>query len=79
MLGVNRVRPGAARGQGGQALEPENLDPIPSKFAAQCSVFIAFDSALRKGKGGEQARARNSDIVEDLGLVEYVFSDKTGN
>ncbi|KAK9839881.1 hypothetical protein WJX81_008363 [Elliptochloris bilobata] len=47
------------------------------KFAL-CSVFIAFDPALREGKAGEQARARNSDIVEDLGLVEYVFSDKTG-
>ncbi len=37
-----------------------------------------FDPALREGAGGEPARARNSDIVEDLGLVEYVFSDKTG-
>ncbi len=46
--------------------------------AAQCSVFIAFDPALREGAGGEPARARNSDIMEDLGLVEYVFSDKTG-
>ncbi len=46
--------------------------------AAQCSVYIAFDPALREGAGGEPARARNSDIVEDLGLVEYVFSDKTG-
>lgn len=46
--------------------------------AVQCSVFIARDPALREGCGGEAARARNSDIVEDLGLVEYVFSDKTG-
>jgi len=44
----------------------------------QCSVFITFDPALREGREGEPARARNSDIVEDLGLVEYVFSDKTG-
>lgn len=27
---------------------------------------------------GEFARARNTDMVEDLGMVEYVFSDKTG-
>ena len=41
-------------------------------------MFITFDPALREGREGEPARARNSDIVEDLGLVEYVFSDKTG-
>ena len=45
---------------------------------AQCGVYIAHDPALREGKGGEGALARNSDIVEDLGLVRYVFSDKTG-
>ena len=45
---------------------------------AQCGVYIAHDPALRAGKGGEAALARNSDIVEDLGLVRYVFSDKTG-
>jgi len=41
-------------------------------------VFIVFDPHMREGPGGEPARARNSDIVEDLGMVEYVFSDKTG-
>ena len=44
----------------------------------QCSVYIAFDPEMREGPRGEAARARNSDIVEDLGMVEYVFSDKTG-
>ncbi len=44
----------------------------------QCSVFIVFDPHMREGPDGEPARARNSDIVEDLGMVEYVFSDKTG-
>ena len=44
----------------------------------QCSVYIAFDPEMREGPKGEGARARNSDIVEDLGMVEYVFSDKTG-
>lgn len=33
---------------------------------------------MREGPKGEGARARNSDIVEDLGMVEYIFSDKTG-
>jgi P-type E1-E2 ATPase len=41
-------------------------------------VFIVFDPHMREGPDGEAARARNSDIVEDLGMVEYVFSDKTG-
>ena len=41
-------------------------------------MFIARDSEMRQGLDGEPARARNSDIVEDLGLVGYVFSDKTG-
>ena len=47
-------------------------------MVAQCSVFIVFDPHMREGPDGEAARARNSDIVEDLGMVEYVFSDKTG-
>ena len=34
----------------------------------QCTVYIAGDRAMREGGDGEAARARNSDIVEDLGL-----------
>ena len=41
-------------------------------------MYIAFDPEMREGPKGEGAIARNSDIVEDLGMVEYVFSDKTG-
>lgn len=41
-------------------------------------MFIVFDPHMREGPDGEPARARNSDIVEDLGMVEYIFSDKTG-
>jgi phospholipid-transporting ATPase len=37
-----------------------------------------FDPYMRDPETRELARARNSDIVEDLGQVEYVFSDKTG-
>ena len=34
--------------------------------------------ALQDPSSGENARARNSNLNEDLGKVEYVFSDKTG-
>ena len=34
--------------------------------------------AVQDPETGENARARNSNLNEDLGKVEYVFSDKTG-
>jgi magnesium-transporting ATPase (P-type) len=43
-----------------------------------CSVFVSRDAALADPESGDPARARNSDIVEDLGQVRHVFSDKTG-
>ena len=43
-----------------------------------CSVFVARDPRLADPATAEPARARNSDIVEDLGQVRHVFSDKTG-
>ncbi len=44
----------------------------------QAFIFINFDKAIRDPTTGEAARARNSGLNEDLGRVEYVFSDKTG-
>lgn len=44
----------------------------------QAFIFINFDKAIRDPVTGEAARARNSGLNEDLGRVEYVFSDKTG-
>jgi magnesium-transporting ATPase (P-type) len=41
-------------------------------------VFINLDKGLRDPATGEYARCRNSNLNEDLGKVEYVFSDKTG-
>ncbi|GAB4813241.1 hypothetical protein N2152v2_000287 [Parachlorella kessleri] len=41
-------------------------------------VFINFDPHMRDPKTGDHARCRNSGLNEDLGKVEYVFSDKTG-
>lgn len=40
-------------------------------------VFINFDPEMRD-KSGESAKARNSNLNEDLGKIDYIFSDKTG-
>lgn len=41
-------------------------------------IFINFDRDMREPKSREWARCRNSNLNEDLGKVEYIFSDKTG-
>lgn len=41
-------------------------------------LYILMDEEMRDFDTGEPARARNSALNEDLGQVEYVFSDKTG-
>ena len=41
-------------------------------------IYINYDGYMRDPETGEFARARNSNVIEDLGRVEYVFSDKTG-
>jgi phospholipid-translocating P-type ATPase (flippase) len=41
-------------------------------------VFINFDRDMRDPKTREWARCRNSNLNEDLGKIEYIFSDKTG-
>jgi magnesium-transporting ATPase (P-type) len=40
-------------------------------------VFINSDPEMRDGSG-EAAKCRNSNLNEDLGKIDYVFSDKTG-
>lgn len=41
-------------------------------------VFINLDKDMIDPLTGEHARCRNSNLNEDLGKVEYIFSDKTG-
>lgn len=41
-------------------------------------VFINFDKDMKDPVTEEHARCRNSNLNEDLGKVEYIFSDKTG-
>jgi hypothetical protein len=44
---------------------------------AQGFVFINLDPFMRD-RGGEGAKCRNSNLNEDLGKIDYIFSDKTG-
>jgi P-type E1-E2 ATPase len=46
------------------------------KFA--CSYFIQKDRYLYHAPIDKAAKCNRSTIHEDLGLVDYVFSDKTG-
>ena len=40
--------------------------------------FIQYDERMRDPTSGQLALARNTNLNEDLGMVDYVFSDKTG-
>jgi P-type E1-E2 ATPase len=40
--------------------------------------FINADPEMKPAESTEWAKARNTNIIEDLGRVSYVFSDKTG-
>jgi len=41
-------------------------------------IFINFDKMMKNPVTKEHAICRNSNLNEDLGRVEYIFSDKTG-
>eukprot|EP00191_Tetraselmis_sp_GSL018_P012504 CAMPEP_0177598192 /NCGR_PEP_ID=MMETSP0419_2-20121207/12185_1 /TAXON_ID=582737 /ORGANISM="Tetraselmis sp., Strain GSL018" /LENGTH=1412 /DNA_ID=CAMNT_0019090555 /DNA_START=264 /DNA_END=4502 /DNA_ORIENTATION=- len=41
-------------------------------------VFVNKDPAMVCPETGEGAKCRNSNLMEDLGKIDYVFSDKTG-
>lgn len=41
-------------------------------------LYILMDEEMKDFDTGEPAKARNSALNEDLGQVEYIFSDKTG-
>ena len=42
------------------------------------SKFIEWDIELYDEKTNQPAKANTSDLNEDLGQIEYLFSDKTG-
>ena len=41
-------------------------------------VYVNWDEEMRDPETGDYALARNTSLIEDLGKVDYVFSDKTG-
>lgn len=43
-----------------------------------CSVFIDNDIEMYHAESDTPASAKTSSLVEELGQVEYIFSDKTG-
>ena len=45
---------------------------------AQGFIYINNDEQMVDPASGQGALARNTNLNEDLGKVEYVFSDKTG-
>ncbi len=44
----------------------------------QGALFINYDERMRDPVTGEFALARNTNLNEDLGMISYLFSDKTG-
>ena len=44
----------------------------------QTFVYINQDKEMIDPATDESARSRNSNVIEDLGKINYVFSDKTG-
>ena len=56
----------------------------PSQFVPACQVRVAFawqinEDPLLRSADGEASVTRNTSVTEELGQIEYVFSDKTGN
>ena len=42
------------------------------------AIFISKDIKIRKVSTGQFATVQSSNLNEELGQVEYIFSDKTG-
>ena len=42
------------------------------------AAFIYFDSDIYYDKTNQATKARTWNLADDLGQIEYIFSDKTG-
>ncbi|KAJ7137876.1 phospholipid-translocating ATPase [Mycena epipterygia] len=61
----------------------QNIVPISLyisiEFVRTCqALFIYFDSEIYYEKTGQATFARSWNLSDDLGQIEYIFSDKTG-
>lgn len=61
----------------------QNIVPISLyisiEFVRTCqAAFIYFDSEMYYEKTGQPTIARSWNLSDDLGQIEYIFSDKTG-
>ncbi|KPI96871.1 putative phospholipid-transporting ATPase IF [Papilio xuthus] len=56
---------------------PGTGDKVPA-VSRDCALFIGWDEELRCEETGRPAIANTSDLNEELGQVEVLFSDKTG-
>ncbi|KAG6843812.1 hypothetical protein H0H87_000218 [Tephrocybe sp. NHM501043] len=61
----------------------QNIVPISLyisiEFVRTCqAAFIYFDSEICYDKTGQATLARSWNLSDDLGQIEYIFSDKTG-
>lgn len=52
---------------------------ISIEFVRTCqALFIYFDKEMVYEKTGQATLARSWNLSDDLGQIEYIFSDKTG-
>jgi Cation transport ATPase len=61
----------------------QNIIPISLyisiEFVRTCqAAFIYFDSEIYYSKTNQPTIARSWNLSDDLGQIEYIFSDKTG-
>jgi phospholipid-translocating ATPase len=61
----------------------QNIVPISLyisiEFVRTCqAAFIYFDSEMYYEKTDQPSLARTWNLTDDLGQIEYIFSDKTG-
>jgi phospholipid-translocating ATPase len=61
----------------------QNIVPISLyisiEFVRTCqAAFIYFDKDIMYEKNGQATVARSWNLSDDLGQIEYIFSDKTG-
>ena len=59
-------------------LLPTSLFVSVEVFKAVIASLIANDIALHSLKHANSTKVQNMSIVEDLGMVHYIFADKTG-